>query len=146
MPTLTPTAWWPAAIVIVFAVLALFGSASDAAPSSTSLPLAERDAAPHAAATPEAVVAAVVTARGEHYAGDCATTRSPQDIGALCSRLVAERDGMRAYLLGRTFSEFGWWLFIAQEGAAWHAMSTAPLDVLDLSGTIPWPPVAVTVP
>jgi hypothetical protein len=92
-----------------------------------------------AASTPEAVVAAAVMARGERYAGDCAGAQSPRDIVALCSRLEGERAGMRAYLIGLAFSEFGWWVVVAQHPDGWRLAGTALLDFLDTSGTIPWP-------
>lgn len=134
----------------VLASLALLGTATAAAqaPMTAQSPMTAGpgSAAVHTAMMPEAVVAAVVAARGDRYAGDCAATQSPRDIGALCSRLVAERDGVRAYLLGRTFSEFGWWLFVGRADAGWHAVGTAPLDFLDLSGTVPWPPASMAAP
>ena len=91
------------------------------------------------ASTPEAAVQQALVADGAVYAGDCATTRSPRDVAALCSRLVAEQPGRRAYLVGRTFSEFSRWIFIAQQQDGWRVIGTTPLDFSDRSGLVPWP-------
>jgi hypothetical protein len=98
-------------------------------------------AAPQSAAaqTPEGAVAAFVQAQGATYAGACEQTRSPQDIGKICSRLVEERGQIRAYLIGRTFSEFSTWVFIAPSGSGWIVMAAPPLDFHDTTGAIPWP-------
>jgi len=92
-----------------------------------------------AAVSPEAAVAAFVQSGGGAYAGDCATTRAPEDIGTLCSRRMGARDHMTAYLVGRTFSEFSTWVFVQGDSAGWSVAGSAPLDFHDLSMTIPWP-------
>jgi hypothetical protein len=92
-----------------------------------------------ASPTPEEAVRLVVEAGGGVYAGDCAATRSPQDIGKTCSKLIEERGGQRAYLVGRTFSEFSTWVFVEQTGTGWQSRGTAPLDFSSTSIEIPWP-------
>jgi hypothetical protein len=111
--------------------VALVNTATAAAqtPSADTLP----------AVTPEDAVRQVVEARGTIYAGDCAATRSPADRGAFCARFVGEQSGVRAYLIGRTFSEFSEWVFVAQRGGGWRVVGTAPLDFFDTRGHIPWP-------
>jgi hypothetical protein len=84
-------------------------------------------------------VRGVVEARGDVYAGACAATRSLADWGKTCATLVAEQAGRRAYLIGRTFSEYSEWVFVAQQGSGWRVVGTAPLDFFDASGHIPWP-------
>ena len=91
------------------------------------------------AATPEGAVQDTLEAAGTAYAGDCAATVSPRDIGKVCSRLVEERDGMRAYLIGRTFSEFTTWVFVGSTDTAFTVVSEAPLCFECLSMEIPWP-------
>ena len=98
---------------------------------------AELDAA--AAATPEAALAAAVQLDGGRFAGACNQTRAPDDIGAMCSTLVGERGSLRAYLLGRTFSEFDTWVFLKDDGSRWTVLVRVPLDAEDLTMTIPWP-------
>ncbi|MGH2584247.1 MAG: hypothetical protein ACRDJE_04975 [Dehalococcoidia bacterium] len=89
---------------------------------------------------PDAVVRASVEAAGAVYAGDCATTVAPRDIGAVCSRFIAEEDGTRAYLTGRTFSEFDTWLFVDRgEDGVWQVVGREPLDFHALSQDVPWP-------
>lgn len=77
--------------------------------------------------------------RGAEYAGDCAATRSPQDVGKVCSKLVEERGAQRAYLTGRTFSEFNTWVFVEQTPSGWRFAGDAPLDFFATSIEIPWP-------
>ena len=89
--------------------------------------------------TPGAAIAAHAAATGVPYAGACEETRSPEDIGRVCFRLVEERDDMNAFLLGRTFSEFDRWLFVERRASEWVVVTEAPLDFHDTSGRIPWP-------
>ena len=76
---------------------------------------------------------------GMVYAGDCAATRSPDDIGKICSKLVDERGTLRAYLIGRTFSEFSTWVFVEQSATGWSVVGTSPLDFFAAAVAIPWP-------
>jgi hypothetical protein len=92
-----------------------------------------------AAGTPEEALAAFVRLDGSTFAGACEQTRAPDDIGSRCATLVGERDGLSAYLLGRTFSEFDTWVFLRGALQGWTVLGTAPLDFLDTSGAIPWP-------
>lgn len=91
------------------------------------------------AATEDEALAAFVQSRGETFAGACEQTRSPQDIGKVCARFVAERDGTRAYLIGRTFSEFSTWVFLTRTADGWNVAGSTPLNFHDTSMTIPWP-------
>jgi len=89
--------------------------------------------------TPQEAIAQVVQARGERYAGLCEQTRSPDDVGKVCSRLIEARDGVQAHLIGRTFSEFSTWVFLTERDGGWTVLGTEALDFLDTSGFIPWP-------
>jgi hypothetical protein len=89
--------------------------------------------------TPEAAVGTFVQSSGGIYAGPCEQTRSPEDIGKICSRFIEERNGVQAFLTGRTFSEFSTWVFVTQEAAVWTVIGSAPLDFFDTTMTIPWP-------
>ena len=104
---------------------------------AAALALHVRDAL--AAEIPEQVVAAAVVAGGSDYAGDCADTVSPRDLGKVCSRLVEQRGSVRAYLVGRTFSEFSTWVFVAGAGNTWQLQGEAPLRFHSDSIEIPWP-------
>lgn len=92
-----------------------------------------------AAASPEDAIAQFVQGSGERYAGTCERTRSPEDVGKVCARLIEQRDGVQAYLIGRTFSEFSTWVFVVERDGGWRVATTTPLDFLDTSGAIPWP-------
>ena len=92
-----------------------------------------------AAPTAEETVRLAVEARGDQYAGDCARTESPRDIGRVCSRLVDERDGQQAFLVGRAFSEFSRWLFLEETRDGWRLVEEAPLDLASDTGEVPWP-------
>jgi hypothetical protein len=84
-----------------------------------------------------AALAASLQAAGTVYAGDCATTQSPRDVGAVCSRFVAVQSGLYAFETGGTFSEFDQWVFVTQNGPTWQVVATVPLD--NAMTSIPWP-------
>jgi hypothetical protein len=91
------------------------------------------------ATTPEAAVAQLVQETGATYAGDCATTQSPADVGKVCSRFIAVQGSLRAYWLGRTFSEFQTWAFVEQDASGWEPVGTVPLDPQATGDDVPWP-------
>jgi hypothetical protein len=45
----------------------------------------------------------------------------------------------RAYLTGRTFSEYSTWVFVSRTPAGWSVAGTAPLDFFATEEVIPWP-------
>jgi hypothetical protein len=126
-------------LAAVLAVAALAGATVPYAGLSRTAQAQSPAAAQAARATPEEIVRLVVESAGATYAGDCAAARSPQDTGKVCSRQVDEREGVRAYLIGRTFSEFSAWVFVEQTAAGWQAAGTAPLDFSSTRIEIPWP-------
>ena len=92
------------------------------------------------AESPESAVRQLVESRGATYAGDCGSTVSPSDIGATCSKLIGEQREVKAYLVGRTFSEFSDWVFVTDSGRGdWRIVAETPLDLRNDDGTIPWP-------
>jgi hypothetical protein len=80
-----------------------------------------------------------VAATGATYAGDCTDAVSPANIGQFCSRFVAQRATLRAYLAGRTFSEFSAWVFVRQTPSGWVPIGAQPAmdDASPLN--VPWP-------
>jgi hypothetical protein len=123
-----------------FALVAALALTLLACSGSSGQVQAEAATAPALTAmSPEEAVRLQIEAGGETYAGDCAATRSPEDIGKVCSKLIDERDGMRAYLTGLTFSEFSTWVFVEQTNAGWTATASTPLDFFATSLEIPWP-------
>jgi hypothetical protein len=125
--------WRPWQVVAALTALLLAACAGRAADLH-----AESAASPAATSADEAVRAAV-EATGAIYAGDCAATRSPDDIGKVCARLIGSRGAMRAYLIGRTFSEFSTWVFVEETPAGWQVVGTAPLNFHAPQLEIPWP-------
>jgi hypothetical protein len=98
-------------------------------------------------ASPDEIVRRVVEASGADYTGDCAGTHSPEDVGKVCSTLIAERDGIRAYLTGRTFSEYDTWVFVRPAGLGWCLAGVVPLDFFATADAAPWPePAASCLP
>jgi hypothetical protein len=88
--------------------------------------------------TPEAAVQEAVQAANQVYAGDCAAA-TPANGGQVCSKYVADRGQLSAYLIGLTFSEYTRWVFVQQTPEGWLPLSTAILDDSATSVTVPWP-------
>ena len=126
------SAWWAVAASVL--ALGLMACAT-ASPGLR----AEANPEPTAAPTADDAVRLTVERDGAAYAGECAATRSPEDVGKVCSKLVEERGGARAYLIGRTFSEFTTWVFVEQSTAGWRVSGTTALDFFATSIEIPWP-------
>jgi hypothetical protein len=92
------------------------------------------------AESPESAVRETVESSSARYVGDCGTTVSPRDVGAVCSKLISVERGTHAYLVGRTFSEFTDWLFVEQtDRGHWQVVAATPLDLRTDDGSIPWP-------
>jgi len=97
------------------------------------------DASSVTVASPQDALAGFVLTNGDRFAGSCESTRSPEDIGKVCARLIDERDGVQAHLIGRTFSEFSTWVFVGQRDGGWTVIASTPLDFHDPTMHIPWP-------
>jgi hypothetical protein len=105
-------------------------------PASISQPATLQGAA---VASPQAAVAEAVEAQSSVYSGDCADAVSPQDLGKLCSKFVAQSGALRAYVVGRTFSEFTQWIFIRQSAGGWQPLAAVAFDGSAAMPAIPWP-------
>ncbi len=99
---------------------------------------AESSVSPPVAATPEDAVRLSVEATSEVFAGMCVDTVSPRDLGKTCARFVGERGEVRAYLTGRTFSEFSRWVFVMRTEGGWQPAGSVVLDFF-AQPDIPWP-------
>lgn len=88
---------------------------------------------------PESAVRQIIEATGAAYAGDCGSTRSPDDAGKICSRFVEQLADVRAYLIGRTFSEFSRWVFVEHTPDGWRDAGAAELDFFVERLQPPWP-------
>ena len=91
------------------------------------------------APTPEAAVQEAVITGNAVYAGDCAATSSPANLGQVCSRFIGQRAATRAYLAGRTFSEFDTWVFVRQTASGWVPAGMRPADDMASPANVPWP-------
>lgn len=92
------------------------------------------------AESPESAVQQLVEEQGDTYAGDCAATVAPRDIGATCSKLIGEENGVQAYLVGRTFGEFTDWIFVQESDRGdWLVVAEMSLDFHNDNASIPWP-------
>jgi len=90
-------------------------------------------------ATADAAVGeAVAQTPSAGYAGDCSGT-TPENRGQLCSKHVADKGPLSAYLIGRAFSEYTQWVFVQQTPSGWVPISGAPLDQSAMSLSVPWP-------
>jgi hypothetical protein len=95
-----------------------------------------------ASAAPAGAIEAVgraVQDGGQAFAGACASTQSPRDLGLVCARFVAEQSSVYAFETGRTFSEFNQWVFVTQQGDEWQVIMRAPLSDSVSGASIPWP-------
>jgi hypothetical protein len=107
---------------------------------NTARPLPSRAMVlPPPAATAEEAVELAVQSMGGTYAGVCPATRSPEDVGKTCARFVAEQGRVRAYLIGRTFSEYASWVFVQRSADGWHFLRVAPFGLTDSPTEVPWP-------
>ena len=102
---------------------------------------------PEPAATPlgsgpaeQALARYVLQTLGKGFVEDCSETTAENDVGKICSSYRGEREGMRAYILGLTFSEGSQWAILTERSGEWrvvHAPALTP-DNLGVPG-VPWP-------
>lgn len=126
-------------IAIVVAVILSGGDDSDSASAPTPTPEASPTAV--SGGGQEAAIAAYVRNElGEEYAGDCAGTTVENDAGKYCSAKRGEREGVHAYVIGLTFSEFSDWVFVGERGGQSQVVSTLGItpERQQVPG-IPWP-------
>lgn len=88
--------------------------------------------------TPVEALRLYVEDQGMVFAGECAVTISPDDLGKTCWKLVDQRENVQAYLIGRTFSEYSAWVFVEEREGGYVVSTTKPLDFYG-NGAIPWP-------
>jgi hypothetical protein len=74
------------------------------------------------------------------FVADCDNAQRPDDVGKQCARLRGERNGLLAYELGPTFSEYTRLIILQRVGDSWtiaHQENRDP-DQPPVPG-IPWP-------
>ena len=71
------------------------------------------------------------------FVARCEDSQRPGDVGKQCARLHSERNGLLAYQLGPTFSEFTRLFILEQQNGVW-AIIHEETHSAELT-TIPWP-------
>jgi hypothetical protein len=78
--------------------------------------------------TPESAIAAYEVARtpSRQFAGPCADTQLPQDVGKWCSALLSDPTDTRTYSVGPAFAESEERLTLVRTGAIWSVTAHEP--------------------
>lgn len=92
------------------------------------------------AVAPEEALQVFVQRRlNQGFVADCADAQRPDDVGKQCATLRGEREGMLAYQLGPTFSEYTRLIILQRVDDTWTIAHQETRDPdLDVPG-IPWP-------
>lgn len=124
------------AIGALFAIACGDGDRAAPAPDGT-----QAGPTPTASTPPEEALRLFVQRRlGQGFVADCEEARRPGDVGKQCARFRGERDGLLAYELGPTFSEFTRLIILERAAGSWtiaHLENRDP-DLPEVPG-IPWP-------
>lgn len=122
---------------LAFAVLAFACSGGDGGDN----PPASVTGAPTATTRPEQALRRYVQNRyAQGFVASCEDAKRPDDVGKMCARYRGEREGLLAYELGPTFSEYTQLLILKQVGDTWtleHQENRDPNEPA-VPG-IPWP-------
>ncbi|MPZ48970.1 MAG: hypothetical protein GEU75_06615 [Dehalococcoidia bacterium] len=88
----------------------------------------------------QALALYVETTLDKDFVEDCSTADAQRDVGKICSVFRGEREGLRAYVLGQTFSEGLQWAILGQNGGQWSVVHSLQLtsENRGVPG-IPWP-------
>jgi hypothetical protein len=106
-----------------------------------SQPTPEPSATPTGSGPAEQALAAYVqTTMQKQFVEDCTKADVTNDTGKVCAAFQGERQGLRAYKVGLTFSEFSQWVIMGQNGGQWSVVATVPItaDTAAVPG-VPWP-------
>ena len=120
---------------ILMLSLACGGGGDDAPPTPVPTPAPE-----FSGPAEQALARYVETTLMKGFVEDCTKADSQNDAGKICSTFRGEREGVRAYALGQTFSEGIEWAFVGQNAGQWAVVHTVKLtpDNRGVPG-IPWP-------
>ena len=132
-------------IAIAITILCLLALLAVACESTAGTPAPAGTAAPSPTATvplpddaPEETLRAWVNSHlSQGFVSDCDLARRPADVGKLCAGLRADRNGVLAYGLGPTFSEFTRLFLLEPIDRVWTIIHEETIDPA-LPG-IPWP-------
>jgi len=128
------------AAIFLFAVVfnfACFGSGSDDKPEPTPVPT---EAPVGSGPAEQALGRYVEMTLGKAFVEDCSKADASRDVGKICSTFRGERDNLRAYVLGGTFSEGLQWAFLGQNAGQWSVVHSVKItgDNAGVPG-VPWP-------
>ncbi len=136
------------AAVAGVACLALGGCSSgrDSSPPNGGATAALGTQPPGSTATaptiaPEEALRTYVQRRlSQGFVADCEEARRPDDVGKQCARKLGERNGLVAFALGPTFSEYTRIMILQQQDGGWTIarQETRDPDNPDVPG-VPWP-------
>ena len=135
----TPFIFAALALAVLGAVAAGCGLLGDDGPDQE--PAANSRATPTPPEPPEDALRRFVERRlSLGFVDDCDDAKRPDDVGKQCARLRGVRNGMRAYELGPTFSEYTRLLIVEQAAGTWTILHQEIRDPSQppVSG-IPWP-------
>ncbi len=131
-----------ALIVVIVLVVAMMcgGGGDDSDGGSNREPTPEPTQQVDTSDPESALAAYVQTTLNADYAGPCAGAQTGADTGKICSTSRGEREGVRAYILGKTLSEGDQWAFLEQRGGAWQVVFSPKItpDNRVVPG-VPWP-------
>jgi len=132
----------PLIAVAALAIVALLATAcGDGGGGATAPDGTQAGPTPTASTPPEEALRLFVQRRlGQGFVTDCDEAQRPGDVGKQCARLRGERNGLLAYELGPTFSEFTRLIILERAAGSWtiaHLENRDP-DLPDVPG-IPWP-------
>ena len=132
----------PIAAIALAGILALLASGCESAadtvtPAGTAAPSPTATVALPDDAPEETLRAWVNSHLSQGFVPECSLARRPDDVGKVCADLRAERDGILAYGVGPTFSEFTRLFLLEPIDGAWTIIHEETIDP-NLPG-IPWP-------
>jgi hypothetical protein len=80
------------------------------------------------------------TTQGKAFVPDCAAANPMADVDKICATARGERENMRAFVLGLTFSEGIEWVILTEAAGQWTVTDVIPLTA-DNAGVpgVPWP-------
>ena len=132
----------PIAAIALAGMLALLAAGCESAadtvtPAGTAAPSPTATVALPDDAPEETLRAWANSHLSQGFVPECSLARRPDDVGKVCAGLRAERDGILAYGVGPTFSEFTRLFLLEPIDGAWTIIHEETIDP-NLPG-IPWP-------
>lgn len=131
----------PFAVASLTVALLLLTACSSSGGNSSTTPGPTGQATSAPVAEPEEALGIYVQRRlSQGFVADCDDAQRPDDVGKQCATRLGERNGLIAFALGPTFSEYTQILILQQLDGAWTiaAQEAHDPDGPDVPG-IPWP-------